>query len=211
MSVAARSVATREIPAPLAEKLTAAASSFGEAFEEARMHDIAEASGIPRATLYYYFPGKDEVLAFLLRSMLDDLRISVAAAIEAADGGIDAGLAAVVRAQLAHLAANPGTGRLLLANLGKAGRLPAIAAGVDEGFHAPVRRLLSGGIADGSLRELDVEVASSSLYGAVTIVGLRALRLEGRIDVDRLGAAIFDMFWLGIAPLGPASTQGARR
>jgi TetR/AcrR family transcriptional regulator len=135
----------------------------------------------------------------------------VAAAIEAADGGIDLGLTAVVRAQLAHLAANPGTGRLLLANLGRAGRLPTIAAGVDEGFHAPVRRLLSGGIADGSLRELDVEVASSSLYGAVTIVGLRALRLEGRIDVDRLAAAIFDMFWLGIAPLGAASTQGARR
>src|SRR5688572_6308330 len=57
MSIAARSVATREIPKPLAEKLTAAASSFGDAFEEARMHDIAEASGIPRATLYYYFPG----------------------------------------------------------------------------------------------------------------------------------------------------------
>jgi TetR/AcrR family transcriptional regulator len=210
MSITARSVATRKIPKPLAEKLTAAASAFGDAFEEARMHDIAEASGIPRATLYYYFPGKDEVLAFLLRSMLDDLRISVAAAIEAADGRIDVRLAAVVRAQLSHLAANPGAGGLLLANLGKAGRLPTIAAGIDEGFHAPVRRLLSEGIADGSLRELDVEVASSSLYGAVTILGLRALRVEGRIDVDRLGASILDMFWRGIAPLGPASTQGVR-
>jgi AcrR family transcriptional regulator len=211
MSIAARSVATREIPKPLAEKLTSAASSFGDAFEEARMRDIAEACGIPRATLYYYFPGKDEVLAFLLRSMLDDLRISVAAASEAPDGGVDGLLTAVVRAQLAHLAANPGTGRLLLANLGKAGRLPGIAAGVDEGFHAPVRRLLSDGIASGLLKELDVEVASSSLYGAVTIVGLRALRLEGRIDVDRIGTAIFDMFWFGIAPPGPASTQGVRR
>ena len=208
MTITGRSVATREIPELLAERLTAAASSYGEGFEEARMRDIAEASGIPRATLYYYFPGKDDVLAFLLRSMLDDLRVSVAAALDAAEGGIEERLTAVVRAQLAHLAANPGTGRLLLANLGKAGRLPTIAAGVDEGFHAPVRGLLSEGIADGSLRRHDVEVVSSSLYGAVTIVGLRALRLEGRIDVDRLGTAIFDMVWYGIAPPGSGSAPG---
>lgn len=175
------------------------------------MHDIAEASGVPRATLYYYFPGKEEVLVFLLQSMLDDLRVSVAAAIDSTDGGIDARLNAVVRAQLAHLAANPGTGRLLLANLGTAGRLPTIAAGVDEGFHAPVRGLLSEAIADGLVRALDVEVVASSLYGAVTIVGLRALRLEGRIDVGRLGDAVLDLFWLGIAPSGSAPMQGARR
>ncbi len=208
MTITGRSVATREIPELLAERLTAAASSFGDDFEEARMRDIAEASGIPRATLYYYFPGKDEVLAFLLRSMLDDLRVSVAAALEVAEGGVGERLTAVVRAQLTHLAANPGTGRLLLANLGRAGRLPAIAAGVDEGFHAPVRGLLADGIASGSLRGHDVEVVTSSLYGAVTIVGLRALRLEGRIDVDRLGRAIFDMVWFGIAPPGSGSAPG---
>lgn len=200
MIVDPRSVATREIPRPLAEKLTAAASSFGETFENVKMQDIAAVSGIPRATLYYYFPGKDDVLGFLLRSMLDDLRISVAAAIEAARGGLRDRLAAVVGAQLAHLATNPGTGRLLLANLGRAGRLPAIAAGVDQGFHAPVRRLLEEGVADGSIRELDVEVVSSSLYGATTLVGLRALRVGGRIDIDRLAGAIVDMFWSGIAP-----------
>jgi TetR/AcrR family transcriptional regulator len=200
----------REVPAGVAAKLTAAAGSFASAFEDVRMDDIAKASGVPRATLYYHFAGKDDVLAFLLRSMLEDLRVSVSAA---ADSSADtqARLVAVVRAQLAHLEANPGTAQLLLTNLGKAGRLPAIAAGVDEGFHAPVRRILADGVRDGALVELDVEVTTTALYGAVTIVGFRSLVLEGHIDVDRATAALVPMFWSGIARPRPARQPRKKR
>src|SRR3546814_10272062 len=72
----------RQVPPGLADKLTSAAGGFAVAFDDIRMEDIASASGIPRATLYYYFAGKDDVLAFLLRSMLDDLQVSVDTALE---------------------------------------------------------------------------------------------------------------------------------
>ena len=188
----------REVPSALAGKLAAAAGSYAAAFEDVRMDDIAQASGIPRATLYYYFSGKDDVLAFLLRSMLADLRVSVAAAAET-EGDSRVRLAAVVRAQLAHLAANPAASQLLLANLGKAGKLPDIAAGIDEGFHQPVRGILRDGFQRGDIVDLDVEIATSALFGAVTVVGIRALVLEGGIDVEGATGALFPLFWSGLA------------
>ncbi|MFZ6003229.1 MAG: TetR/AcrR family transcriptional regulator [Actinomycetota bacterium] len=193
---------TRALPVELGDKLAAAAGEFASAFDDVRMDDIARASGIPRATLYYYFAGKDDVLAFLLQSMLDDLRVSVAIA-AATEGDPVTRLSAVVRAQLAHLAANPAAGRLLLTNLGRTGRIGLIAAGVDEGFHAPVRSILADGIVRGVLADVDVEIATTALYGAVTIVGLRSLLMDGRIDVDRVADALFPIFSSGLVRQSP--------
>lgn len=198
----------RDVPVALADKLTAAVGSFGSAFDDVRMDDIARASGIPRATLYYYFAGKDDVLAFLLGAMLDDLRISVNIAAEA-EGDTHTRLAGVMRAQLAHLAANPATGQLLLTNLGMAGRLGVVAAGIEEAFHAPVRRILAEGIRHGVLVDVEVEIATTALYGAVTIVGFQALLADGRIDVDRVADALLPIFWSGIA--GPRPTRSRRK
>jgi len=195
------------VPDALADKLTAAASAFASSYEDVGMGDIAKASGIPRATLYYYFAGKDDVLAFLLRSMLDDLRISVATALEI-DGDTRTRLLGVVRAQLAHLGANPATSQLLLMNLGKAGRLGAIASGVNEGFHAPVRKILADGVRDGAVFDLDVQVAATAIYGAVTIVGLQSLVITGEVDVDAMAESLFPIFWDGIAR--PTATRARR-
>ena len=188
----------RKVPATLADKLTSAASGFAVSFDDIGMEDIAAASGIPRATLYYYFSGKDDVLAFLLQSMLDDLRISVATALEG-DGDTHTRLEAVVRAQLAHLAANPAASQLLMMNLGRAGRLGVIAAGIDAGFHGPVRDILASGVAAGELTEVDVDVTATAIYGAVTIVGLRSLVTNGFLDVDATADRLFPVFWSGIA------------
>lgn len=201
-------MSVRDIPIALADKLAISVGSYAASFDEVRMDDIARASGIPRATLYYYFAGKEEVLGFLLSSMLTDLRLNVAAAAETV-GGTEARLAAVMRAQLSHLDANPTISQMLLANLGKAGKLPEIAAGINEGFLSPVRRILAEGIRDGSVLDLDVEVVASALFGAVTIVGFQALLGRGGIDVDGVSRSLFSVFWSGISP--PNSPTAGRR
>jgi TetR/AcrR family transcriptional regulator len=188
----------REVPAALAAKLVAAADAYSSSFDDVRMDDIAKASGIPRATLYYYFSGKEDLLGFLLGTMLADLRVSVGGAARSA-GDTRARLDAVVRALLGHLGAKPSIGQLLIANLGKAGKLPDIAAGINDGFHAPVREILADGVRDGVVVELDADIAASALYGAVTMVGLRSLLTQGRIDVDRVADSLFPLFWSGIA------------
>jgi TetR/AcrR family transcriptional regulator len=195
-------VSPRAVPEALAHKLTAVAGDFASSFDEVRMEDIAAASGVPRATLYYYFAGKDDVLAFLLRSMLDDLRVSVATALEAG-GSARTRLQAVVRAQLAHLAANPATSQLLLMNLGRAGRAGQIAGGIDAGFHGPVREILRDGISKGEIGDVDVELATTAVYAAVTIVGLQSLVVAGGIDVDGIAGRLFPLFWSGLAAATP--------
>ena len=52
----------RPLPAPLRERLELAVSAFAEkGFERTRMEDVAEVTGIPKATLYYHFQGKEQV------------------------------------------------------------------------------------------------------------------------------------------------------
>ncbi len=193
-------VGVREVPESLADKLLGAAAEIGSSFDDVRMDDIASASGIPRATLYYYFAGKDDVLAFLLRAALIDLAESASQAVDR-EGDAATRLLAVIEAQLQHLADNPATSQLLIANLGKAGQLPDIAARIEAGFHTPVRKLLEEGVADGTIRAVeDPELGASAFFGAVLVVGLRLLVVDGTMDVTRVTASLAQMFWHGIAP-----------
>src|SRR5581483_8847643 len=122
----------RAIPGWLAGSAESVAGVFTrEGFTQARMDDLAEAAGVPRATLYSHFSGKDEVLAWLMRSALADVKAAVS---EAAGGTGDARgrLEAVFRAQVGVMGRRPAACRVLLANLDRAGGLPDIAAGVTE-------------------------------------------------------------------------------
>ncbi len=190
----------REVPAEMATKLAAAANTLLANFDDLQMTDIAAAAGVARSSLYYYFTNKDDVLAYLLRSVLEDLTESTAAAANGPGNPADR-LTAVIRAQLEHLNNHPAASQLLIANLGRAGKLPDIAARVNQGFEEPVRRLLAEGAADGSLRTLaDNDLGATALFGAVLVIGLRSLVVEGHIDVDHVIEMIAPMFWNGLAP-----------
>ncbi len=187
-----------EIPAEIASRLRAAAESYATSFDDMTMDDIVGASGIPRATLYYHFRSREQVLAFLLSATLDDIAEAVDNAV-AGPGTVPERLIEVVRAQLSTMAANPATTQLLVANLGRAGKLPDIAAGIDRAFRVPLQRLLVEGAEDGTLRVLDPEVTATAIFGAVTVVGLNALMREGHLDVDAvLGGLV--VLWGGIEP-----------
>ena len=61
----------RHVPAQIAARLPAAAELFADrGFENTKVEDVAAATGVPKATLYYYFSGKEEILAFLFEDML---------------------------------------------------------------------------------------------------------------------------------------------
>lgn len=174
----------RAVPAEIAAKLPGAATVFAErGFDAARIEDVALATGIPRATLYYYFAGKGDILAFLLQTLLDEVAERVAEAVTTAGSAIER-LHAVLAAQLEVLASQPKTAQLLVANLGSAGRLSDIAGAVDAAFHEPVRGVLRDGTADGTLRVVNVDRAASAVFGAVVLVGLHEIVVHGELSAD---------------------------
>jgi TetR/AcrR family transcriptional regulator len=191
----------RQVPGWVAERLGAAAAVFADrGFEHTRVEDLAEATGVPRATLYYYFAGKEDLLAWLLRQTLAAEAEAVA---EAASGPGDARtrLEQVVRAQLGVMAANPATYRALLAESGRVGRIPEISAAVKTGFYAPLRRLLDEGVADRSLRPVDdPETVMAAIYGALTIAGLHYLLADNRLDTERVAAQVCALVLRGLEP-----------
>ena len=197
-------VGLREVPAEMAANLREAADRLLESFDDVQMHGIAEAAGVARSSLYYYFANKDDILSFLLGSMLEELTTATSRAASGPGTPSDR-LFAVIRAQLEYLDQHPAASQQLVANLGRASKLPEIAARVHQGFEVPVRRLLAEGAADGTLRTLpDEDLAATALIGALIVIGLRALVVEGHIDVARVMAMIGPMLWHGLAPTDTA-------
>ena len=206
----------RAVPDALAERLRPAAETFAAlGFEQARLDDLTAATGIPTSTLYYYFDGKQEILTFLLADWLAKVGSAVTAA--ASDDGTAGGagartardrLIAVVRAQVAQMAAHPATCRILLAELGRIDRLPNLADQVREVFMLPVARVLAEGALDGSLRRVDPEVTASAVYGAVTITGVRYVLTGGAFTPDEIADRVLSLVLDGVAPRTP--DPGAR-
>jgi len=180
----------RPLPERLAARLPAAAEVFAASgIEDARIEDVAAATGIPKATLYYYFSGKEEMLAWLLDEILASITREVDEAV-AAEGTAAERLRAVIRAQFTTLAEHPATCRILLSETSRAGRLPEIAAAIREAFHDPVERLLAAGAADGSLRPVDVETAAAATFGAISGVGTHYLLADVELDPERWAADV---------------------
>src|SRR5690349_13946260 len=132
----------RQVPAKLASKLYGAADLIADrGLADAKIDEIADAAGIPKATLYYYFTGKEEILAFLLADVLELIAGEVGAAV-AAPGTAEQRLRAAVLAQLTVMLEQPAVCRALVGDLGRATRLPELAVALRNAFHQPIEQLL---------------------------------------------------------------------
>jgi TetR/AcrR family transcriptional regulator len=190
----------RQLPATIASKLYGAAELIAErGITEAKMDDIAAASGIPRATLYYYFTGKDEILAFLLTDMLEAIAAEVAAAV-GTPGTARERLEAAVHAQIAVMLDQPAACRALVGDLGRATRLPELAHALQEAFQRPIEQLLAEGAADGSLHvQPHPEDASLAIFGAITVAGLYHAVEDSRPSAEQIAKRVLAVLMQGLA------------
>ena len=194
----------RQISDDMRAKLRAAAPIFADrGFEATTIDALSDATGVPSSTLYYNFAGKEEILAFLLEDWLDRTSAAVDAAI-ATDRTARERLGDVIEAQLSAMAEDPATCQVLLAELGRIDRLPRIAEAVQSAFHRPVAKLLADGADHGYLRTVDIEHATSVLYGAVIITGLHHLiEATGEVpafDARAVAATVMDLVLHGLEP-----------
>ncbi len=176
----------RDIPPAIAERLRKAASTFAEmGFEAARIDDLSEATDVPSSTIYYYLAGKEGLLEFLLADWLDAVARFVAEAVQRlGDASAPERLRAVIAAQLQLMRQQPATCRVLLAENGRIARLPEIAEAIQAAFHRPVEKVLLDGQDQGTIRDVDVEVTTAAVYGAVTFAGLHFLVTDRDLTDD---------------------------
>lgn len=193
----------RKVPAKLASKLYDAAELIAErGLDGTKIDDIAEVTGIPKATIYYHLDGKNGVLEFLLGDLLDLVAGAVGVAVSGPDDARTRLQAAVV-AQLGVMLEHPFLCRALIGDLGRAARLPELALRVHATFYEPIEQLLAEGVADGSLRQVaDPSTVAMSVFGAITIAGLSVAVEESGNDpaanAVRLGAAISELILHGL-------------
>lgn len=191
----------KEIPAAMAAKLSGAAAVIAErGLDESKMDDLASAAGVPKATLYYYFSGKEEILTFLLRDVLHRLTEEVAIA-TTAPGTAAERFSAVIRAQLGIMAEQPDVCRALVGDLGRAARMADITEMIDDAFIRPVQQLLDEGVRDGSLAATsDPRLAAIAVFGALAMTGLSHLVRGGTWLVEETASMLIELLTSGLAP-----------
>ena len=191
----------RKVPRQIADRLPAAADLFAEkGLNDSKIEDVAAVTGVPKATLYYYFTGKEEILAYLLEDLLTDIADAVTAIVHTDGTGAER-LELVIGAQLRAMAQRPAVCRALIGELGRAARMPVIAEMINTAYQQPVEALLVAGARDGSLvAQPDPRSASMALFGAVTINALMYLVADQPLDETVVAGTLRAVMFDGLRP-----------
>ena len=168
---------------------TAAAVLAGRG-ESASMAEIADASGVSRATLYRYFPSREALLRGLAEAASAELRERIA------DAELDVIPVQEAIARLARGFVLAGSKYVALAH---SGHKPADSGQTQQDLAEPVYRLFTRGIADGTLRsdlspEVLVQLFSGLLEAAIRASG------PGGIGAEKASAAVISVFLDGSRP-----------
>lgn len=162
-----------------------AAAVLAERGDAASMEEIANAAGISRATLYRYFPNREELLGAMAAASVRELADRVSEA-GPATLPIEEAVARLARAIIA-------TGSKYAALDLDSARLTDAYPELDTEVIEPIRALFRRAIADGSLRsDLPLEVLMNLFSGLIK--GALAAVATGRQGVEQAAAAVTTVF-----------------
>ena len=183
--------------------LQTAAKLFVErGYHETSLADIADSLHVTKPTLYYYVSSKEEMLAQISGAALAEGELLFQEPLERGTNGLDA-LRLFMRSYVRTM--NSDFGRCLLA--ARHQRLSAEThERLTEGFRRVdtfARKLFERGIADGSIRDGDVRIATFVLYGAINWIP-HWFHADGSLTPEEAGEAMFDVLAAGIAARRPA-------
>ena len=159
--------------------------------------EVAKLAEVPRATLYYYFSGKEDLITFFLNQKFSLVRdaITAAAASEgsAADRLMEA-MTAILHAQAEH----PALCTELPIAVKRAGIMGEVMANADRVMMTPMRELLIEGRATGEFAIPDVDLAATALMGALSFVGMMQLAMTGTLDADAVSEKLVPLLVNGL-------------
>lgn len=164
----------RQPPAEIAERLYVAGADITPG-GSVRVEDVARRAQIPRATLYYYFPGREALMDWLtLEALRRNAPVVAAARAEPLEGRVGSLLKALARV----LAEQPAMTVRLMAALSANRASEPLVLEADRRLIAPLRRTLreaqTAGVLRLRLRESEVALAAFSAIATVIVVRVHA-------------------------------------
>jgi TetR/AcrR family transcriptional regulator len=168
-------------PAELTARLLNVSDQLEGTEFDVTIDEVAKLADVPRATLYYYFSGKDDLIAFFLNEKFSLVREAIASA-AASEGTVSERLARAMTAILESLEAHPPLCTELPIAVKRAGKMGEVMANADRVIMTPMRELLIEGRATGELHVDDVELTATALMGALHFVGMMHLATTGKFD-----------------------------
>ena len=165
-----------------------------EGSPRASLARIAEAAGISKAGVLYYFRSKDEVIEAAYGLVLGELTETVGRAMAAAPTG-RAEIDAYVRALLTHIIGHPEHIRILI-------EIAIIHAGTildpeRPQRWAPLAAAIERGHREGDLLKVDARTAAIALGGAIDAILNEALN-DPNYDLDAATDQLLDLFHQGV-------------
>ncbi|GAA4910475.1 TetR family transcriptional regulator [Actinomycetospora succinea] len=169
-------------------------------YRETSMDDIAGAVGIKKASLYYYFPGKDQLLVELHEEMIDLIIAQQQERIDAGGHTNQQMLLAIMTDLIRLQETHPGHLKIFFEHFRELP--PDVRASVRQKrdqYRDMLVTVLSDGTRDGSFGDIDVDLT------AMAVLGMANWTYQWFRPGGRRGAAeVAEYFWsqilTGIAP-----------
>ncbi|MFV2062171.1 MAG: TetR/AcrR family transcriptional regulator [Chloroflexota bacterium] len=159
--------------------------------------DLAKSSGVPRATLYYYFAGKEDLVQFYVGEMVRRANESVAKSIEGGGTPV-ARLEAVLRSMMRTYAEYPrmcvemSVAIKFLQNYGP------VMAEMERGVLAPMVALLEEGTANGDFDVPDPMSAAIAMTGGMHMLATMDIVHYGKLDADARSDVLIPQMMRGL-------------
>ena len=187
----------KRLPDDLAAKLLDASNQLTGTGLDVSVDEVARMAGVPRATLYYYFSGKDDLIGFFLHDKLTRMADAIGKA-SAEPGTAPVRLAGIMRAILHALAEHPALCVELPVALKESGEYQQVVDSAERIVMAPLRDLLIEGNASGEFVVPDVDTATIALMGALNMVGMMNIVRTGSLDADAVADVLVPQLLGGI-------------
>ena len=187
------------LPEDRAAKLIEASEQLSGTNLDISIDDIAQLAGIPRATLYYYFSGKDDLIGFFLSDKLSRASVAVQKAINS-EGSVVERLEKTLTSVMEVMAAHPTLCTEMPVAIKESGKYADVVNGAERTMLAPLRKLLIEGKATGELAIPDVNTAAIALMGAVNMVAMFQLVQTGTLDVEKTNKVLIPQLIQGLLP-----------
>ncbi|MDT7664340.1 MAG: hypothetical protein QOD04_3896 [Pseudonocardiales bacterium] len=172
----------RRPPRNLVQRLLSASEEILRPDQALRLEDIAALIGSARATLYYHFSGRDDLVAFLLEEHLRVAANTIALAVTTTQPP-GAQLRSAITALVGFLGGQPGVCAGMLSFAGATGRLGTLMAAKDANLTEPLRKLLDQGAATHHFTINDSRDSANAILGAALIATLTRWE-DGRATQD---------------------------